>query len=81
MKQRVVTAPDHTTWTCIQAYANLDGEDPDQMEDKGAEAEGPVPVICTASGGAPSLCLELAADWAEAMPDAELLLVIASQQK
>ena len=81
MNQRVVTAPDHTTWTCIQADAGGSGEDPDQVEDDRPDAEGHVPVICTASGGAPSLCLELAADWAEAMPDAELLLVIASQQK
>lgn len=81
MKQRTVIAPDLTTWTCIQAYAALDGEEPDQLEDDSSDAEGHVPVVCTASGGASSLCLELDPDWAEAMPDAELLLAIASQQK
>lgn len=81
MKQRVLIAPDLTTWTCIQAYAGLDGEEPDQGNDDSPDAAGHVPVICTASGGAPSLCLELDPDWAEAMPDAELLLAIASLQK
>ena len=43
-----------------------------------ASEEGKVPVVCTPSGGARSVRLELAANWREALPDGELLTAIAA---
>jgi hypothetical protein len=81
MKQRSVTDQDHTTWTCVQAYAGLNGEAAEWASEISSDEEGNVAVVCTPSGGAQSVRLVLSPDWAEAMPDEELLKVIAEQQQ
>jgi hypothetical protein len=80
MKLRAVTDQEHTTWTCVQAYTDLN-EDPDEgASGISSDEEGHVSVICTPSGGAQSVRLDLNPDWAEALPDEELLQAIAEQQ-
>ncbi len=52
------------TWSCVPALAT--GHD------------GKVPVVCTPSGGARSVRLELLPDWREAHSDEEMLAAIAA---
>ena len=56
---------DHTTWSCVAALATAAGD-------------GKVPVVCTPSGGARSVRLELAGNWREELSDGELLAAIAA---
>jgi hypothetical protein len=81
MKQRAVTDRDNTTWTCVQGYAGLNEDASERATEISSDEEGQVSVICTPSGGAQSVRLNLSPDWAEAMPDKELLQAIAGQQK
>jgi hypothetical protein len=81
MKQRAVTDQDNITWTCVQAYAGLNNETSERATEISQDEEGHVSVICTPSGGAQSVRLELSPDWAEAVPDEELLKAIGEQQK
>ncbi len=80
--QREVTDADQVTWTCVQAYAGLgDGAAAEALEEKRvAEGRG-VPVVCTPTGGAQSVRLELADDWLEAVPDDELLAHIERRRR
>jgi hypothetical protein len=58
------------TWSCVEAYAGLSGGG-----SEAARADGPEEryrVICTPSGGAKSVELELPAGWEESMSDEEL---------
>jgi hypothetical protein len=81
MKQRTVTDQDNITWTCVQAYTGLNGEAAERATEISRDEAGQVSVVCTPSGGAQSVRLELSPDWAEALPDKELLKAIAEQQK
>lgn len=81
MKQRAVTDQHNTTWTCVQAYTSWNGETNERATEISSDEEGHVSVICTPSGGAQSVRLELNPDWAEAVPDEELVAAIAEQQK
>ena len=60
---REVTDADEIKWSCIEATAPDDGK-------------GAVAVVCTPSGGAQSVRLELPRDWGK-LPEAELLVAIA----
>lgn len=63
------------TWSCVEAYAGLSGDAGDA-----ARADGPgerYRVVCTPSGGARSVELELPAGWEESMSDEDLLREIA----
>ena len=77
--QREVTDTEQTKWTCVQAYAGL-GESAaaEALEERRAREGRPVPVVCTPTGGAQSVRLELAHDWTEALSDDELLSRISS---
>ncbi|HYH83438.1 MAG TPA: hypothetical protein VEX86_26825 [Longimicrobium sp.] len=58
------------TWSCVEAYAGLSGGTGDA-----ARADGPgerYRVVCTPSGGAKSVELELPAGWEESMSDEDL---------
>ena len=75
--QREVTDAEQTTWSCVQAYAGVgDGEAAQALEEKRAAQGRGVPVVCTPSGGAQSVRLELAHDWMTALPDDALLAEI-----
>ena len=58
------------TWSCVEAYAGLSGDAGDA-----ARADGPgerYRVVCTPTGGAKSVELELPAGWEESMSDEDL---------
>ena len=67
------------TWTCIQAFAGL-GNDPEKMDAARVDgASDQVHVVCTPSGGAKSVRLELSADWETTISDDSLLQAIRLQ--
>ncbi len=79
MQQREVTDHKNTTWTCVQAYtggiSNGTGETPEVKNDNGT-----VTVVCTPSGGAQTVRLELESGWIDAVSDEALLREIAAAQ-
>ena len=79
---REVTDREGTVWSCVQAYAGLSedgggGAAASRAEDAG----GPVEVVCTPTGGAKTVRLELAADWEQALDDATLAGEIESRRE
>jgi hypothetical protein len=68
---RDVTDAEGTTWNCIQAFAGL-GNDPDKKDAAQVEGSDRIRVVCTPSGGAKSVRLELPGDWEKAMADEDL---------
>ena len=73
---RDVTDSDGTAWTCIQAFAGL-GADAEKTE--AARVEGApdhVHVVCTPSGGAKSVRVQLPQAWEQQLSDQELLQLI-----
>jgi hypothetical protein len=72
---REITDEDGITWSCIQAFAGL-GNDPDKMHAARVPSSDRLRVVCTPSGGAGSVRLELPEDWEARMPDSDLLQVI-----
>jgi hypothetical protein len=76
---REVSDAEGITWTCIQAFAGL-SNDPEKMN--AARVDGTrnqVHIVCTPSGGAKSVRIELAEDWETSLPDDDLLQAIRSQ--
>jgi hypothetical protein len=75
---REVTDNENITWSCIEAYAGLSetSNDAAQAAQKGDTRI----VVCTPSGGARSVRLQLPADWENALDDQTLLQHIAQQQ-
>ena len=68
-----------TTWSCIQAYAGL-SNNPEKQE--AAQIEGSadlVEVVCTPSGGAQTVRLQLPSDWENKLSDEELVSEIEKQ--
>lgn len=77
---REVTDSEGITWTCIQAFAGL-GKDAEKTEAARVEDAGNrFHVVCTPSGGAKSVRIELPGNWEKALSDEELLRAIQSQQ-
>ena len=72
---RDVTDAEGITWSCIQAFAGL-GNDRDKKEAARVEGSDRVHVVCTPSGGAKSVRLELPGSWETGMADDALLQAI-----
>jgi len=77
MTQREVTDTHHTTWTCVQAYAGLESKTAEKAAKLAETEEGTVSVVCTPSGGAQTVRLELNSNWLDDLTDEELLKAIA----
>lgn len=80
MTQREVTDSHHTTWTCVQAYAGVETAATAEAVERSTANEGGVTVVCTPTGGAQTVRLELAPDWQESLSDDELKQAIAAAQ-
>ena len=78
MQQREVQDEDAVRWTCVQAMGGLGGAAAEMAADRLESEAGTVPVVCTPSGGAQSVRVDLARDWMESVDDAALLRAIAS---
>jgi hypothetical protein len=68
---REVQDGEGTTWSCVEAYAGLS----EDGKSDAARVEGTdrYRVVCTPSGGAASVTLELPAGWDESLTDSDLL--------
>ncbi len=76
---REVMDSDGITWSCIQAFAGL-GKDPEKTE--AARVDGTrdtFHVVCTPSGGAKSVRVELPGNWEKGLSDEKLLQAIHEQ--
>jgi hypothetical protein len=73
---RDVTDADGIKWSCIQAFAGLGGAEEKAEAAKVEGSRNRYHVVCTPSGGAKSVRVELPGDWETALSDEELLRVI-----
>ncbi|GAB2532487.1 hypothetical protein [Rufibacter soli] len=73
MTQREVTDQDNLTWTCVQAYAGLDTKAAEKATELTEAPDGNVTVVCTPSGGAQTVRLQLPANWLEETSDEDLV--------
>ncbi|MEP0869801.1 hypothetical protein NDA01_08300 [Trichocoleus desertorum AS-A10] len=76
-----VTDAEGITWSCIQAYAGLSQTAENQEAAKVNEDKDTYRVVCTPSGGAQSVRLELQGDWESSYSDDQLLQEIAKQRQ
>lgn len=81
MTPREVTDKDNTNWTCVQAYGSLSKENAEIASELTEDKNGEVTVVCTPSGGAQTVRLQLPKDWMEQLADEELLSKIEASQK
>ena len=78
---REVGGEDGIVWSCAEAYAGLSDEGGGDAAARAAEGDGSVAVVCTLSGGAESVRLELPADWEGSLDDERLLREIESHRE
>jgi hypothetical protein len=78
---RDVSDAEGTTWTCVQAYAGLSegGENEEAARVEGEEDR--YHVVCTPSGGAQSVRLQLQGNWESSLSDEDLLREIEAWQE
>lgn len=71
---REVTDGEGTVWSCVEAYAGLS----EDGKSDAARVEGTdrYRVVCTPTGGATSVTLELPGGWDESMSDEDLAKAI-----
>lgn len=76
--EREVTDAEHTTWSCVQAFAGLGGGGAaaDAAAERMADGDGKVAVVATPRGGAQSVRLELPRGWHEQLSDDDLVRAI-----
>jgi len=75
---REITGADGITWSCIQAFAGLGN---DHAKTEAARVEGSADrlhVVCTPSGGARSVRIELPEGWEGDLPDEAIEAAIRS---
>lgn len=72
---REVTDEEGARWSCAEAFAGL-AEDAGHADAARVKGTDRVRVVCTPSGGARSVHLELPQDWREAVSDDDLLAAI-----
>jgi hypothetical protein len=81
MEQREVQDGDDVRWTCVQAMGGLGGAAAEIAADRLESERGTVPVVCTPSGGAQSVRVELPRDWMESVDDGALSRAIAAARE
>ncbi len=81
MKQREVTDQDNLTWTCVQAYAAVTSKTAEEATALAETDSGEVTVVCTPTGGAQTVRLQLNNTWLEELTDDQLKQAIAENQK
>ena len=81
MIQREVTDGQGTTWTCVQAYSGLQGKMSEKAAELAENDKGEITVVCTPTGGAQTVRLELADTWNEQLTDEELIAAIEQQRQ
>jgi hypothetical protein len=72
MKQREVQDQNKTNWVCVEALSGL-ADNSAEVSEKIQDKNGNVPVVCTPSGGAQTVRINLASNWNDTLSDQELL--------
>jgi len=80
MKQREITDNENINCTCVQAFAGVGGKAAAEATERTESAEGTVTVVCTPSGRAQTVRLELPVTWLEETSDDELRAAILAQR-
>ncbi|WNG35029.1 hypothetical protein F0U61_16255 [Archangium violaceum] len=76
---REVTDSEGITWSCIQAFSGL-GKDAEKTEAARVDdSSNRFHVVCTPSGGAKSVRVELPGNWEKGLSDEALLRAIHEQ--
>ncbi|HLL76100.1 MAG TPA: hypothetical protein VK421_12650 [Pyrinomonadaceae bacterium] len=78
---REVIGADGISWSCVEAYAGLSDDNGGAAAERAAAGSGRPTVVCTPSGGAKSVRLELTADWEKSLGDEQLLREIESHRE
>ena len=68
-------------WSCVAAYAGLSDEGDNEAVERAATSGGKLTVVCTPSGGAKSVRLELPAGWEKSLDGGQLLREIESHRE
>ena len=76
MKSREVTDKNNTRWTCVQAFTGTEGDAALEATRLTEKSQDKVEVICTPSGGAQTVRLQLDKAWTEAISDEALVEAI-----
>jgi hypothetical protein len=79
MKQRQVQDDNNTIWQCVQAFSGMSSDAAKKAEELLDNPSEQVPVICTPSGGAQSVRLQLNKNWIDDMNDDALLNAISAE--
>jgi hypothetical protein len=72
MKEREVQDSDKIRWKCVQVFSGTNGEAA-QTAQQITENDGTVEVVCTPSGGAQTVRLNLLPNWTENLKDEDLI--------
>jgi hypothetical protein len=81
MLQREITDTENITWTCVQAFAGVGGKAAAEAIERTESPEGTVTVVCTPSGQAQTVRLELPTTWLEETSDEEIRTAILAQRQ
>jgi hypothetical protein len=76
MEQREITDSNNTRWTCVEAFGGMNEKLAEKAKEITESENGKVTVVCTPSGGAQTVRLQLAEDWQESMADEDLKRLI-----
>ena len=80
MKQREVQDKDGMRWTCVQALGGGSAALADAAAERLEAPDGTMPVVCTPSGGAETVRVQLPVGWDDATTDEALLEAIRNAQ-
>ena len=80
MIQREVTDTEDTRWACVQAFSMTQGKTSAKAEKMSEDESGKVSVVCTPTGGAQTVRLELTPGWEEEMTDDNLIEAITASR-
>jgi hypothetical protein len=77
MKEREVQDGENIRWKCVQAFAGTNGEAAKAAQNM-TENDDTVEVVCTPSGGAQTVRLQLPRNWTDDTTDEDLVRQITS---
>lgn len=81
MIQREVADKENVKWTCVQAYSGMQEKLSEKAAEIAGNEDGKVTVVCTPTGGAQTVRLELNRNWPEQIKDEELVDLITKEQQ
>jgi hypothetical protein len=76
MKSREVRDTNNVAWSCVQAFSGTNGDAAKRAAQLSKENSETVEVICTPSGGAQTVRLNLDQQWLEKISDDDLVTAI-----